>query len=37
MDVLAALPDLWRAWEVRRSTRPPLRPPRLIELLRPAG
>jgi NAD(P)H-hydrate epimerase len=37
MDVLAALPDLWRAWEVRRSTRPPLRPPRLLELLRPAG
>ncbi len=37
MDVLAALPDLWRAWEVRRSTRPLLHPPRLLELLRPAG
>lgn len=37
MDVLAALPDLWRAWEARRTSRPPLRPPRLLELLRPAG
>ncbi|HTO73746.1 MAG TPA: NAD(P)H-hydrate dehydratase, partial [Gemmatimonadales bacterium] len=37
MDVLAALPDLWRAFEVRRSARRALRPPRLFELLRPAG
>lgn len=37
MDVLAALPDLWRAFEIRRAARPSPRPPRLLELLRPAG
>ncbi|MFI5208932.1 MAG: NAD(P)H-hydrate dehydratase [Gemmatimonadales bacterium] len=36
MDVLAALPDLWRAWESWRVARPAPRPPVLLELLRPA-
>jgi NAD(P)H-hydrate epimerase len=36
MDVLAALPDLWRAWESWRTARPAPRPPVLLELLRPA-
>jgi NAD(P)H-hydrate epimerase len=35
MDVLAALPDLWREWEVLRSARPAPRPPILLELPRP--
>jgi NAD(P)H-hydrate epimerase len=37
MDVLAAVPDLWRAFDIRRSSRPPLHPPVLLELLKPAG
>ncbi len=36
MDVLAALPDLWRAWESWRTARPSPRPPVLLELLRPS-
>ena len=36
MDVLAALPDLWRAWESWRAARPSPRPPVLLELPRPA-
>jgi hypothetical protein len=33
--VIAALPDLWREWEVRRMAPPPPRPPILLELPRP--
>jgi NAD(P)H-hydrate epimerase len=35
MDVIAALPDLWRAWETLRMMRPPARPPILLELEAP--
>jgi hydroxyethylthiazole kinase-like uncharacterized protein yjeF len=35
MDVVAALPDLWREWEALRLTRPVPRPPTLFELSRP--
>jgi hydroxyethylthiazole kinase-like uncharacterized protein yjeF len=35
MDVVQALPDLWRAWEVLRTAGPPPRPPILCELPRP--
>jgi NAD(P)H-hydrate epimerase len=35
MDVIAALPDLWREWEVLRRSPPPPHPPALLELLRP--
>ena len=35
MDVVAALPDLWREWEVLRRSPPPPRPPILFELPRP--
>ena len=35
MDVVHALPDLWREWEVLRATRPAPRPPILFELPRP--
>lgn len=35
MDVLAALPDLWRAWETLRRVRPAPRPPVLLELEAP--
>lgn len=35
MDVLAALPDLWRSWETRRILRTPPRPPILYELEAP--
>jgi NAD(P)H-hydrate epimerase len=35
MDVLAALPDLWRSWETRRLLRIPPRPPILYELEAP--
>lgn len=35
MDVLNALPDLWREWEVLRVARPVSRPPILFELSRP--
>jgi NAD(P)H-hydrate epimerase len=35
MDVVAVLPDLWREWEILRSTRPVPRPPILCELPRP--
>lgn len=37
MNVLEALPDLWRGWEARRAARPPIHPPRLLELFRPEG
>jgi hydroxyethylthiazole kinase-like uncharacterized protein yjeF len=37
MDVVAALPDLWRAWAVLRSMPERARPPILLELERPAG
>jgi NAD(P)H-hydrate epimerase len=37
MDVLAALPDLWRAWEARRLAPPPVQPPILLDLPRPAA
>lgn len=35
MDVVAALPDLWREWEVLRLAPPVPRPPVLLELERP--
>ena len=35
MDVIAALPDLWRAWEVMRIAPPLVRPPFLLELEHP--
>jgi ADP-dependent NAD(P)H-hydrate dehydratase / NAD(P)H-hydrate epimerase len=35
MDVVAALPDLWREWEALRLARPVPRPPTLFELPRP--
>ena len=35
MDVVAALPDLWREWEVLRLAPPAPRPPVLLELERP--
>jgi NAD(P)H-hydrate epimerase len=34
-DVVAALPDLWREWEVLRVAPPIPRPPVLLELVRP--
>ncbi len=36
MDVVAALPDLWRAWRLLRESRPAVRAPILLELERPA-
>ncbi|HEX2248846.1 MAG TPA: NAD(P)H-hydrate dehydratase [Gemmatimonadales bacterium] len=35
MDVVNAIPDLWREWEILRTARPALRPPLLYELHRP--
>ena len=35
MDVVGALPDLWREWELLRASRPAPRPPTLFELSRP--
>jgi ADP-dependent NAD(P)H-hydrate dehydratase / NAD(P)H-hydrate epimerase len=35
MDVVSALPDLWREWELLRLARPAPRPPVLFELVRP--
>jgi hypothetical protein len=35
MDVIAALPDLWREWELLRRSPPPPIPPILLELPRP--
>jgi hypothetical protein len=35
MDVVAALPDLWREWEHLRLAPPLPRPPILLELARP--
>jgi NAD(P)H-hydrate epimerase len=35
MDVVAALPDLWREWELLRLAPPLPRPPILLELARP--
>lgn len=35
MDVVAGLPDLWRAWDIRRTARPAPRAPVLVELDRP--
>jgi NAD(P)H-hydrate epimerase len=35
MDVVAALPDLWREWELLRLAPPLARPPILLELPRP--
>ncbi len=35
VDVIAALPDLWREWDVLRRSPPPPHPPILHELLRP--
>jgi len=35
MDVVQALPDLWREWEVLRTAGPTPRPPVLLELARP--
>lgn len=37
MDVVAALPDLWRGWEVLRSTPGFMTPPFVLELERPQG
>jgi NAD(P)H-hydrate repair Nnr-like enzyme with NAD(P)H-hydrate dehydratase domain len=34
-DVVNALPDLWREWEILRAARPLPRPPILLELPRP--
>ena len=35
MDVVQALPDLWREWEALRSAPPAPRPPVMLELIRP--
>jgi NAD(P)H-hydrate epimerase len=35
MDVVSALPDLWREWELLRTSRPGAHPPILFELSRP--
>ena len=35
MDVVAALPDLWREWDLLHRAPPPPRPPVLLELPRP--
>ena len=35
MDVVAAMGDLWREWELLRRSPPPPRPPVLLELARP--
>jgi NAD(P)H-hydrate epimerase len=35
MDVVAALPDLWREWELLSQAPPLARPPVLLELVRP--
>lgn len=35
MDVIAAFPDLWRAWELRGAAAPTPRAPILVELERP--
>jgi NAD(P)H-hydrate epimerase len=35
MDVVAALPDLWREWDLLHRAPPPPRPPTLFELPRP--
>ena len=35
MDVVAAFPDLWRAWELRGTARPTPRAPILLDLERP--
>jgi len=35
MDVLAALPDVWRRWDSLRRQPPPPRPPILHELAAP--
>jgi hydroxyethylthiazole kinase-like uncharacterized protein yjeF len=35
MDVVAAMGDLWREWELLRRSPPPPRPPVLFELARP--
>ncbi|MEP6744120.1 MAG: NAD(P)H-hydrate dehydratase, partial [Gemmatimonadota bacterium] len=35
MDVVAAFPDLWRAWELRGAARPIPRAPVLVDLERP--
>jgi ADP-dependent NAD(P)H-hydrate dehydratase / NAD(P)H-hydrate epimerase len=35
MDVIAALPDLWREWDLLRGSPPPPHPPILLELPRP--
>ena len=37
MDVVAALPDLWRAWELLRTSPPRANPPLLLELGRPTS
>jgi NAD(P)H-hydrate epimerase len=35
MDVVSALPDVWREWELLRTARPVPRPPIVLELPRP--
>jgi ADP-dependent NAD(P)H-hydrate dehydratase / NAD(P)H-hydrate epimerase len=35
MDVIAAFPDLWRAWELRAGARPAPRAPILLDMERP--
>jgi len=35
MDVVAAFPDLWRAWELRGGARPTPQAPILIDIERP--
>jgi NAD(P)H-hydrate epimerase len=35
MDVVQALPDLWRQWETLRNTPPSPRPPIMLDLARP--
>jgi hypothetical protein len=36
-DVIDALPDVWRDWELRRAGVPSIRPPVLWELAAPAS
>jgi hypothetical protein len=35
MDVVEALPDLWREWDLLRRAPPAPHPPILLELIRP--
>ena len=37
MDVIGALPDVWRAWAILQTSPPAPRPPMLVELEKPEG